>query len=540
MSQRKRRKWRLADAEKEKIAKTPEVDAWLLPSELLRVNVWRGNIRPKYSSFSSLELQAAEEVVKAYATNVGIKRGLIRERVLELEDAYGFKLVRGLALLVERRCIFASEAPFNPVQARHVAFAEAARAGLPATEEARRRILASAAQQLNVSPSQLDEALYADLDVEAVLKSAVDLKPLDLLKMYNLSVTQTLLFRATEISFSGAGNWQRVFRAIKYYGLMYSVTRQYGMINVKVDGAASLFKLTKRYGTCLAKLLPEILRVPSWRLEAKILRNNSLLNFNLDSGKHGWLFPAEAVGESFDSKVEADFAVKFKSLGSAWTLQREPEPLQAGASVFIPDFVFALGDARVYMEVVGFWTREYLKRKLEKLGEVKDKTLIVTVDQTLACDKIAELKTANPRVHVIWFKGNIPIREVLRVLEPLAAEAVNAQAKELKLNVEEPIALLKELADRYNVAIEAVRQATARLDSHVLIGEALVAKALLDEAKRVLQKELKEQTPLPVALKLLDAYCFPDPLAVLAYCGFQIKWQGLLPADAVVSRRPQV
>lgn len=508
----------------------------MLPSELLRVNVWRGNIRPKYSSFSSSELQAAEEVIKTYVANIGKKRGWIRERVLELEDAYGFKLVRGLALLVERRCIFASDAPINPVEARHAVFAEAAKAGLPVTDEARARILVSAAQQLNVSPLQLEEALYADLDVEAVLKSAVALKPSDLLKMYNLSLTQTLLFQATELSFSGAGNWQRIFRAIKYYGLMYSVTGQYGVFTVKVDGAASLFKLSKRYGTCIAKVLPEILRVPSWRLEAKILRNNRLLNLSLDSGRHGWLFPQAVAGESFDSKVERDFAVKFKSMASAWTLKREPEPLQAGASVIIPDFVFSLGAARVYMEIVGFWTREYLKRKLEKLSEVKDKILIVAADQALACDKIAELKTMNPNVHLIWFKGSIPVHEVLRVLKPYAEEAVKEQVAELRLKVEKPILSLEELAMQHNVAVEAVRQAAAAVDSHVLVGEALVAKELLEEAQRALQK-LSENAPLPVALKLLEAHHFPDPVAVLIYCGYQIKWRGLMPKDAVVTRK---
>ncbi|MEM2108167.1 MAG: DUF790 family protein [Candidatus Bathyarchaeia archaeon] len=507
----------------------------MLPSELLRVNVWRGNIRPKYSSFGSSELQAAEEVIKTYVTNIGRKRGWIHERVLELEDAYGFKLVRGLALLVERGCAFVYKAPVNPIEARHAVFVEASASGLPITEEARSRILASVAQQLNVSPLQLEEALYADLEVEAVLKSAVNLKPLDLLKMYNLSLTQTLLFQATELSFSGMGNWQRIFRAIKYYGLMYLVTRQYGMFSVKVDGAASLFKLTKRYGTCIAKVLPEILRVPSWKLEAKILRNNRLLNLSLDSGRHGWLFPAAVAGESFDSKVEADFAVKFKSLASAWTLRREPEPLQAGASVLIPDFVFTLGDTKIYMEVVGFWTQEYLRRKLEKLVEVKDKPLIIALNEALACGKLVELKSANHNVHLILFKGGIPVQEVLRILEPYAVEALKAQVAALKLKVEKHIITVKELAERYNVAPEAVREAAAKLDSHVLVGECLVAKALLEEAKRVLEKEVKEKMPLPQALKLLEAYQFPDPLAVLVYCGLKIKWQGLLPASATIS-----
>jgi hypothetical protein len=74
------------------------------------------------------------------------------------------------------------------------------------------------------------------------------------------------------------------------------------------------------------------------------------------------------------------------------------------------------------------------------------------------------------------------------------------------------------------------------MDTHVLIGEALVAKTLMETAKQQLQSTVKDETPLPIVLKLLEPYQFPEPLAIIANCGFQVKWRGLMPADATVTR----
>ena len=66
----------------------------------------------------------------------------------------------------------------------------------------------------------------------------------ELLSEYNLSLTQTLLFDATELSFTASGNWQDLFHAIKKFGLIYEVYQD-NVLWVKIDGPASLFKLTQ-------------------------------------------------------------------------------------------------------------------------------------------------------------------------------------------------------------------------------------------------------------------------------------------------------
>ena len=466
---------------------------------------------------------------------MGLKRGVIREKVAELENAYGdYRLVRGLAALVERSCTFTSKSHADPLKVRHMLFAEAAARGF----QKRNAVVRDVASALGLTPEQVEESMYADLDAEEVLEHCPTISPADLLKQYNLSLTQTLLFSSTEMEFKASGNWQRIFRAIKLHGLMYAACRRGGSICVRLDGPTSLFKLTRRYGTALAKVLPEIMRGRPWRIEAKILRADRLLNFTIESGRHGWLFPELQLEEEYDSAVEEDFAQQFRSLRTGWEVKREPEPVEAGSAVMIPDFSFHFGRRKVYMEVVGFWTAQYLKRKIEKLSEVKE-PFIVAVDEELACGRLERLKASNPNVRLIYYRGRIPVREVLAQLQPLAEAEVEVQASELKIALKKPIAALREVAETYGVSEEAVRKAAVKVETHILLGETFIEKALLEEVKRALARSVKGEVPLARAVEALKPYGIPDPITAIAALGYKVKWRGLSLEDVTVSAADQ-
>ena len=504
-----------------------------MPTELLAVQRWKDQIRPRYSRLSPRDVSAAEAVIRAYEK--GAKRGAIREKVAELENAYGdYKLVRGLAALVERNCTFASKSHADPLKVRHMLFAEAARRGFATSPAERETAVSEVASTLGLSPVQVEESMYADLDVEAVLESHPSLDPVSLLKQYNLSLTQTLLFSSTEMEFTASGNWQRIFRAVKFNGLMYAAARREGAVYVRLDGPTSLFKLTRRYGTALAKVIPEIMRGKPWRMQAKILRTNRLFNFTAESEKHGWLFPELQAAEEYDSAVEQEFAERFRSLKSGWEVRRESEPVEAGSAVIIPDFAFRFGGRTVYMEIVGFWTREYLRRKVEKLSEVKE-PFIVVVDEGLACDKLERLQTSNPNVRLLYCKGKVSVKEVLTRLQPLAEAEVETQASELKIVVEKSVATVRELAEAYGVSEEAVRRAAGRVETHILIGEAFIEKMLFEDVKHTLAEVITGEVPLPKAVEVLKPYGVPDPIAIIAALGYKVKWRGLSMENVTVS-----
>ena len=66
-------------------------------------------------------------------------------------------------------------------------------------------------------------------------------------------------------------------------------------------------------------------------------------------------------------------------------IERETTALRAGRSVFFPDFRLVRGQDRVLVELVGFYTADYLENKLRKLQEARVEGLIVCIDKTLAC-----------------------------------------------------------------------------------------------------------------------------------------------------------
>src|SRR5665647_228770 len=101
------------------------------------------------------------------------------------------------------------------------------------------------------------------------------------------------------------------------------------------------------------------------------IRDSEICNLKIDSRKHSLLLKKPNLPlVTYDSAVEESFASQFQAVKSGWTLKREPEPVPAGTQVIIPDFSFERAGVKVYLEIVGFWTEEYLLRKIEKLKQV--------------------------------------------------------------------------------------------------------------------------------------------------------------------------
>ena len=100
---------------------------------------------------------------------------------------------------------------------------------------------------------------------------------------------------------------------------------------------------------------------------------------------------------------------------SGWTLKREPEPVPAGTQVIIPDFSLERAGVKIYLEIVGFWTEEYILRKAEKLKQVEAKMLLL-VNEALACEKLTALEK-RPQLNFIYYHDKIPFASILRYLE---------------------------------------------------------------------------------------------------------------------------
>jgi predicted nuclease of restriction endonuclease-like RecB superfamily len=507
----------------------------MLPSELLVVWKRKGVIWPRYAKQSEDNLEVANGLIEVYKRHVGEKKRVLKEFVGELEDSgYDYRFVRGLSFLLDRRSVFKCSDRVNPIDLRRKIYNATEKLGLPTTPEQRSRIIEAVALEQKLTPDMVEEFFYADLDSELILERFDALPSPELLEEYNLSLTQTLLFDATELNFTASGDWQRIFYAIKKLGLIYEAYQD-GRFKVKIDGPASLFKLTRRYGTAMAKLLPVVIANPEWSVEAKILwkYTNEICDFKIESWKHrAMLKKPQLPTVSYDSSVEEDFAQHFQALKSEWHLKREPDPILAGKQVIIADFSLEREGIRVYVEIVGFWTVEYLLRKIEKLKKVEVKMLVI-VNESLACGKLADL-VSHPQLNIIYYRDRVPLSPILRHLEE-AFRGVEVKQEDLLMGLPmiftEPVVNYEEFAARIGVSVEAVRKALTEKapTGYTVMANCLARKDTLEQIGKRLQEQASRagRLPLSEAVKIVETEGVEDAYGAIETLGYKIVWRGI-------------
>ena len=82
--------------------------------------------------------------------------------------------------------------------------------------------------------------------------------------------------------------------------------------------------------------------------------------------------------------------------------------------------MFQKYDKKVYLEIVGFWTKEYVERKLHKLNDIvssKSIDLFIAVNEDLACAKIL---STNFQDRIISYKNElVPVKILLNHLKTI-------------------------------------------------------------------------------------------------------------------------
>jgi len=107
--------------------------------------------------------------------------------------------------------------------------------------------------------------------------------------------------------------------------------------------------------------------------------------------------------------------------------------LDLGAEVMIPDFAVEHPDGRrVLFEIVGFWTPEYLDKKLAKIRDADQDNLIVAVSERLDCSS-DDFKRMDNRV--LWFKSGIHVYDVVELAEAYATKSHHTNSLKSRLLV---------------------------------------------------------------------------------------------------------
>jgi predicted nuclease of restriction endonuclease-like RecB superfamily len=502
----------------------------MLTSDLLVTRISKGRIVPVYAPLDQDNLEIARSVIEVFQQHMEKTYG---ELATELEgvEEINYRLIRGLAQILERRCIIETDSVIDPIAARRSVFEESK--GFVADDGERNRVLHEAARKLSIDSVDLENALCADHEGNLIIKDFQPLAPETLLKQYNLSLAQTLLFRATGMEIQIEDNYQPVFRKIKQLGLMYSIEDG----KITLEGSISLFKLTERYGSAFAKLLPTLMKSTKWSLRAGISRNTfrgkRILDFTIDH-THRPIFGIESDEPevSFDSSIEADF---YQHGFSGWTVKREPAVLRAGQFAFIPDFSLEHNGKTIYVEIIGFWTPEYLKHKIQKLNQLqKSESIILLVDRRLACTG-SEFQADN----VLFYDRKIPYLEIARILRKIEQEQQADEIKKIcpmKISFDEGLGVinLDETAKNLGVSLEALKAVIRgkNMSNYSLVGDQLVSNSVLD----VIRTQLDGVRLRHVALEIFKRNGIKAYDQALSLFGYKVKWSGLNPDEAEILR----
>jgi predicted nuclease of restriction endonuclease-like RecB superfamily len=255
-----------------------------------------------------------------------------------------------------------------------------------------------------------------------------------LLTRYNLALAQAVLYDATEMHIRVWDHFGTVFSYVKLFGLMHRIypinaagervtsTNQAVGYEAVLDGPASLFARSRKYGIRMANFLPAMPLCDRWEMEADILiegASGETRDFTLDESAP--LASHYSAGERFDSDVERTLADKWARATTEWELVREDDVLDLGAEVMIPDFAVEHPDGRrALLEIVGFWTPEYLAKKLGKIRTAEVENLVLAVSERLDC---ANDDFGGVAERVLWFKTGIHVYDVVELVEDYAIPA---------------------------------------------------------------------------------------------------------------------
>ncbi|RLM89163.1 DUF790 family protein [Halobellus sp. Atlit-38R] len=413
--------------------------------------------------------QTARELIQLFENHLGEPKGDLEDAIDELTVAdTDYKIVQGLAKLLKDECEFEVVASVEPREIRRRLFEKAnkrypiVRQPTLGEDTQKLEVYSAVADDLGVSLEECYRGMYADLEDNKRLirigtrtadqyasdgdrststtnltgSSDAEYEHTDLtvdwlMTRYNLALAQAVLYDATEMRIRVWDHFGTVFSYMKLFGLMHRIypidadgervasTNQAAGYEAVLDGPASLFSKSQKYGIRMANFLPALPLCDRWEMTAEILVDETTggtRQFALDHTED--LDSHYSAGKRFDSDVERTLANKWERANTDWELVREDDVFDLGAEVMIPDFAIEHPDGRrAILEIVGFWTPEYLDTKLEKIRKVEADNFVLAVSERLDCAS-EEFGSAADRV--LWFKTGMHVYDVVDLAEQYA------------------------------------------------------------------------------------------------------------------------
>ncbi|MEO7092420.1 MAG: DUF790 family protein [Polyangiales bacterium] len=375
-------------------------------------------------------LSMAADVLAVLAAHVGRTRE-------ELDDALGRieasptdrKVVLGLRKLAEDACTFDATETGDAAALRQEVFLRAAELRRALEVDGtfdRALVLQESAQKRGVEPDAIDRALYADLRSAHVLQAAPVMAASTLVARWELGQAQAVLLRAVHVRVdvwcASAGVLRALFHRLKFLRLLYTVKQQDDHHRIEIDGPFSLFDAVTKYGLQLAMVLPALRECARYSLEADVRwgQVRERLVFKTE-GEHA------GASEQADARLpdEVDALLRsLRALDAGWKVQVAQRILDLpGVGLCVPDLELkrASDGAVVYVEVMGFWSRDAVWKRVELVeGGLPYSILFAVSDRLRVSEEVLDAEVPGA---LYVYKGKMSARSVIEHVERLADRA---------------------------------------------------------------------------------------------------------------------
>jgi predicted nuclease of restriction endonuclease-like RecB superfamily len=372
-------------------------------------------------------LKYAERMLAIYHDGKGRQRHQLHRQIESLfadEPDCPVRRIQAFCKLLDDRSVFQTDPDGKAAKLRLNVFSRVARLH-PLVEKPDRlfehdetKVKAQIADELGLPWSEIEKGLYADvMSFQRLEQFEGYLNASALLSCYNVAQLQACLYRAENMTVMATDNFKTIVRYAKLARLLHEIICL-GPSHYRIvfSGPASILHETRRYGVNFAKFLPALLACKGWRMTATLKTPwNTSVMLTL-SDKDGFTSHLPTPDE-FDSGLEESFAEKFGSERDDWKLIREGEILHNLQKTFVPDFTFRHADGtQVLLEIIGFWTPEYLSYRRETLKQFRHHAILIAVPEK------SLREGAHIGKNVLVYKTTLKVSSLMEVLDRIRNE----------------------------------------------------------------------------------------------------------------------
>jgi len=373
----------------------------------------------------------AAQVIRLFKAGLHKRR---EELESQLDDmivpSYLTRVAEGLKKMIFDRCSFggSEELDVLALRAKVFALASQTRAELAEGEPFDRdQVLVRAAEELGVNVMHIDDDLFSDLKGAQRLKDFTAIEPQTLMSEYELAQEQAVLIRATElwvkVQCSDPAEYRYLFRQLKFRRLLCEITPSVPAedgYEIHISGPHSIFKSSTKYGLQLALLLPALRRCRRWRLRAQVQwgKDKSLLDFRAEGARER---PPEAEPQDLPEELSR-LMRQLKKSKSQWRARRSSKIIHVPerGAICVPDLIFSHEEhsRRVYLELLGYWSREAVWRRVEWAEDIKERVIFAVSSRLRVSEEVLpeELPSA-----LLVYKGAIVVSALVKLLDELVS-----------------------------------------------------------------------------------------------------------------------